>query len=136
MTWNKIYKQLLNYSKEVGINVKHVSMSNQFHGEYDCGTNTIYINKNVKSYETRCKTLAHEIGHSIDYTYDRFPVFFKDLGRYSPKKMRLVIEAEQSASQHAIDILTFYKKSVEFEEFDYYLMALFLVPIWRQIYFD
>jgi Zn-dependent peptidase ImmA (M78 family) len=136
MTWAKIYNELLKYCKETGITVRHIRMSVKFHGEYDCDENAIHINTNIKSYETRCKTLAHEIGHAIDFNLGRFPLFFDDLGKYSSAKMKLVIEAEQSASRHAQDIFAFYGKDVEFEEFDYFLMALIFVPIWRKIYFD
>ena len=136
MTWATIYKKLLEYCKETGITVKHIPMSAKYHGEYDCDINTIHINNNIKSYETRCRTLAHEIGHAIDFNYGRFPEFFDVLGKYTHAKMKLVIDAEQSASQHAIDIFRFYGKDVEFEEFDYSLMALILVPIWRKIYFS
>lgn len=136
MTWANIYKKLLKFCEEANIKVHHISMSPKFHGEYDCDTNRININKNIKSYQDRCKTLAHEIGHALDYNYGRFPQFFKDLGKYSSAKMRLVIEAEQSASQHAKDIFAYFGEDVDFEEFDYYLMALILVPIWRKIYFQ
>lgn len=136
MDYNRIYKNLLSYCEENGIIVKELALGSQWMGEYDCDTNIIRINKNITSPKEKCKVLAHEIGHYLDYTYKTYPNFFRPLGRYTHKKMRLVIRAEQSASLHAIDILGFYGKSVDFEEFDYYLMAFCLAPTWRKIYFS
>ncbi len=136
MTYKQIYQELLNYCKENNIIVRSIRMSLQYYGEYDYEENRININNRIRSFKVKCTTLAHEIAHALDYKYGNYSRFFKDLGRYTHKKMLLVAQAECSASYHAREMLKYYgKKNIYFEELDRRVVKSFLIPVWRQIYF-
>lgn len=99
------YNSILRYIKERGVRVFHREIKSGAGGLFDCEKVIITIDKDSRETWEGCYLLAHEQCHYLDWREGKFKDFFSGNYKNDEAGLNLIIEAEMSAVNGAVEML-------------------------------